>query len=275
MKTIIVPTDLSKHAETALIYAAGLAHELQFDRLVYLHVSASEPILPVDADLPAGEVDQYLSDQLAEVLNAPIFGTSKVEGIVRVMAHTPVLKGILSIADEFRPELIVVGTHGNTSLEKLIFGSVTRDLLEKSNYPVLAIPRNFVFKKVHQVFWASSLDNFEENLLNIMSYIGAWDLQLQILHLDFHGQTDLKIKRARKKLTELGVDPHILEVLSLSEEVPLVEAFNRKLRDARQDWLAFVRKKVSWYAQPLLPFKWMEMAMHLQNPMLMIPEASE
>lgn len=275
MKTILVPTDLSTHAETALIYAAGLAHELQADRLVYVHVSESDPILPKEADLPDSEIQNYLQNQLNEVLNAPLFGQSKVEGLVWVKANSPALNGILEAAEEFHPDLIVVGTHGNTGLEKLVFGSVTLDLLEKSPYPVLAIPRNFVFKKVHKVYWASSLSDFEEKLLHIMSYTGSWDLLLQIIHFDFQGTTDARVRRAHKKLEELGVAKGMLEVISMTEEIPLVDAFNRRLREASQDWVAFIRKKTDGYTRPLLPLKWMQMAMHLQNPMLMLPALNE
>jgi nucleotide-binding universal stress UspA family protein len=47
---------------------------------------------------------------------------------------------ILKAADEWRANMIVVGTHGRTGVMHLLMGSVAEELLKRSNLPLLVVP---------------------------------------------------------------------------------------------------------------------------------------
>ncbi|MBK7580425.1 MAG: universal stress protein [Myxococcales bacterium] len=45
--------------------------------------------------------------------------------------------GVLAMAEDVHADLVVVGTHGRTGLERLLLGSVAMDLLRRAHCPVL------------------------------------------------------------------------------------------------------------------------------------------
>lgn len=49
--------------------------------------------------------------------------------------------GILQAADEYEPGLVVLGTHGRTGLDHLLMGSVAEQVVRKSRWPVLVVPK--------------------------------------------------------------------------------------------------------------------------------------
>ena len=49
------------------------------------------------------------------------------------------IQAICCYADEIKPDSIIMGSHGRTSLLKLLFGSVSAGVFEKAKYPVLMV----------------------------------------------------------------------------------------------------------------------------------------
>jgi nucleotide-binding universal stress UspA family protein len=46
---------------------------------------------------------------------------------------------ILEVAEELKPDLIVIGSHGRSGLDHLLIGSVTERVLRKADLPVLVV----------------------------------------------------------------------------------------------------------------------------------------
>jgi len=47
---------------------------------------------------------------------------------------------ILRVAEQKRPDLIVMATHGRTGVQRLLLGSVTEKVVRAASCPVLAVP---------------------------------------------------------------------------------------------------------------------------------------
>ena len=48
-------------------------------------------------------------------------------------------RAILDLAETIKAELIVMGSHGRSGLEKLVMGSVTQRVLQHTKLPVLVV----------------------------------------------------------------------------------------------------------------------------------------
>jgi nucleotide-binding universal stress UspA family protein len=48
---------------------------------------------------------------------------------------------VLRVAEEEKPSVIVVGSHGKSNLEEILIGSVSEKVVRKVKYPVLVIKR--------------------------------------------------------------------------------------------------------------------------------------
>ena len=143
MKTfqrILFPTDFSSIAEHAFGYALGIAREFGA-RLFILHVINEQAdlrgfYLPhlayerVEADIT--EAARRMMDEF----RAGIAGYDNHEG--EVVSGVPYAE-ILKAADEHDADLIVMGTHGLTGVEHLLFGSTAERVLRHAKCPVMTV----------------------------------------------------------------------------------------------------------------------------------------
>ena len=71
-------------------------------------------------------------NKAATHLRDPEIKTSLVEG--------ETAKALLAYAEEWEADLIVMGTHGHSVLEKIFMGTVAQKVLEKTKIPVYMVP---------------------------------------------------------------------------------------------------------------------------------------
>ena len=137
---LLVPFDFSGHAEVALRHAAALA-EAFGARLDLLH--AVEPsALPEAYDfglLWGHNVPDLLAHSrvaLHRIAEAHL--DPEHRGDVLVETNTPAA-AILDAAEERRPDLIIMTTHGRTGLKRFALGSVAEKVVQYATCPVLTV----------------------------------------------------------------------------------------------------------------------------------------
>jgi nucleotide-binding universal stress UspA family protein len=125
-----VPTDWSEPSNHAFRFAAVLARELDA-QLVVLHV------VPLPAVMYGPPPESYL-EHLREELCC--LTPSDPETRVRhlVVEGDPAAM-IVKAAGENQCDLIVMGTHGRTGLNRLLMGSVAEEVVRKAPCPVLTV----------------------------------------------------------------------------------------------------------------------------------------
>ena len=139
---ILVPTDFSVHSENALLYAKELA--LLFDaQLDLLHaVSIPAQVTFYDTGLFSiyeyqPELEVYAEDQL-KVFYEDSSGPD-LKRVTFTVAYEPEADSIRRFADENDSDLIVMGTHGRTGLERFMMGNVTARTIRHVNTPVFIV----------------------------------------------------------------------------------------------------------------------------------------
>ena len=141
-RKILMPTDFSDTAGTALYYAKELAHQFNAE-LHLLHV-AEDPALvagwPVMPSGPASEVGEEVAafrEELKKLLGSDNRTPLKTE--VHVIFGQPTGLAISRFAAEHEFELIVMGTHGRGPLTHALMGSVAEHVVRSAPCPVLTI----------------------------------------------------------------------------------------------------------------------------------------
>ena len=132
---ILVPTDGSTSVEGAIDRAIDLA--TRYGATLHL-LSVVEPIYTVNDGL--GSIyDTLESDARASVEETA--GRCEAADVTTVTAlRTGVPhREILDYADEEGVDLIVMGTHGRTGLDRYLLGSVTEKVVRLSDVPVLTV----------------------------------------------------------------------------------------------------------------------------------------
>ncbi|MBT6155664.1 MAG: universal stress protein [Planctomycetaceae bacterium] len=143
VKKILVATDFSDHARTALEYAASFASSFGSEVLL-CHVVPGPDLL---SQLPPGGEGYFPpnftdSQQQAatEEGNRWLQDAGVSGGRMLTPAGTPFVE-IVRLAREEDVDLVVVGTHGRGAVAHMLLGSVAEKVVRKSPCPVLTVPQ--------------------------------------------------------------------------------------------------------------------------------------
>jgi nucleotide-binding universal stress UspA family protein len=137
--TVLIPTDGSDHSVRAAEHGHFLAQ--LFDATV--HVINVVDIQGAAGMFDAGGIVQSINDQLIAEGETAIEAVEAVVG-ERDSVTTTVVKGepsetILEYADDHDVDVITMGTHGRTGLNRYIAGSVTERVVRLADVPVLTV----------------------------------------------------------------------------------------------------------------------------------------
>jgi universal stress protein A len=139
LRSVLCPIDFSEQSRLALRYAEAVARR-SGARLIVSYVN--DPLLVAAA--AAALHDRRVAQRSAKELRTFIDATLQPDASKRLRLKTQVSVGspadeILKAADH-GADLIVMGTHGLTGVNRLLMGSTTLSVLQRTTIPVLAVP---------------------------------------------------------------------------------------------------------------------------------------
>ena len=126
IRRVLCPVDLSTAAAKALRYAAALSSALGAE-LTVLFVESDDTDRPRDVE----------PRELTAFIEATVPSAAGMHPIQRPGEPTD---EILRTAAALNSDLIVMGTHGRTGVQRLLLGSVAENVLGRSPTPVLVVP---------------------------------------------------------------------------------------------------------------------------------------
>ncbi|MFZ5478527.1 MAG: universal stress protein [Myxococcota bacterium] len=143
-KSILVPVDFSETASHALRLAVQLARHGQ-GRLTLLHVGLAPGVGVIGIEtygIPVPDTFVQLHEQLAQERQHALERLAREEIPEDVVWRCKVREGfapdeILAEAKSGGHDLVLMGTHGRTGVERVVLGSVTERVLRKAEIPVL------------------------------------------------------------------------------------------------------------------------------------------
>ena len=138
-RRILVATDFAESAERALACAVQLARRHGAE-LVLVHVYMDLPAYP---EITAGQVEAIYEEQRAwiEAALERRARAARGEGLLAraVLRTGPAASTIAETAKDEGADLLVVGTHGRSGLDRLILGSVAERVVRLASCPVLVV----------------------------------------------------------------------------------------------------------------------------------------
>ncbi len=138
---IAVATDGSSTADSAVEVAIDLARRYGADLLVVaiapppqVFATPNAPFVPVE--IPARDASHYRGVVDAAAQRARAAGVTSVSG---VSDEGPAVEGILAQVTAHRSDLLVVGSRGLSTAQRLLLGSVSTGLATHAPCPVLVV----------------------------------------------------------------------------------------------------------------------------------------
>ncbi|GAA5520205.1 universal stress protein [Aliifodinibius salicampi] len=184
---ILHPTDFSKPAKNAFTYTREIALKVNA-KIVVMHSSK----LPYAYGSEIKMQEAVYNDEYKDLHIEPTieFGDT-VSNILK-----------------FSGDLIVMGSTGKTNMGKVLFGSVSSEILLNSKIPVLIAPTDQPYSTFSHLIFAT---DYRERDLEILGELTTWaklfDAEITVLHITPEDNLESSINfRGFKKLAEENID---------------------------------------------------------------------
>jgi len=188
MKKILFPSDFSKTANNAFDYACKLANQWNAN-IDVIHIynntltsKAFSKYYDIDSEVIHEEKIKDFENKVDELIE--INKTDRVHNKKLIYGRV-VSKEIAKFAKDGAYDMIVMGMKGEHNRIEKIMGSVTTNLMEKAECPVLAIPEKASFREIKKMAYATDLskgsDMGIDKAFDFSDEIGA---ELNFLHVD-------------------------------------------------------------------------------------------
>jgi nucleotide-binding universal stress UspA family protein len=139
--TILAPVDFSSGSKTAVEYAAALAKALR-STITLFHVyhksDLMSGIVPGADPWADDKTNQAIARTELEKMRVETERSSGVEVRAIVVSGSPA-EQIVSYASRGAFDLVVMGTHGRTGIQRFLMGSVAETVVRHARCPILTI----------------------------------------------------------------------------------------------------------------------------------------
>lgn len=134
---ILVPTDGSEGTRNAVAHAIDLAttYDAALHTLFVIETNVGVDTTTVDLMGMLEETGQHALDEVIQQADAA--GIDEIEGTI---GQGPPHRAIVDYVDEHDIDVIVMGTHGRSGLDRYLIGSVTEKVVRTAQVPVMTVP---------------------------------------------------------------------------------------------------------------------------------------
>ncbi len=216
LKKVLYLTDFSEPSEAALPYAAAVARE--YSAKVYaFHVMTPTPYVYTTPETTVATMEACEEAAQAEMQRTD----AQLVGLVHetiVENDVGVWPAVERAIQQLGIDMIVVGTHGRSGVERLLLGSVAEEIFRRSSVPVLTIgpwAASAVHNaaKFHRILFAT---DFTKESLAAAPYAISMaqenQARLTLLHVIQNGHNRGDEKRAEQSIADamhrlLGIVP--------------------------------------------------------------------
>ena len=279
MKNILLPTDFSRNAWNAILYALELYKNepCQFYLLnTYTPNIAASRFMATTISTESLAVESYSKEGLNSVLKAiqnkynnPLHRFKTISSF-SLLAHQ-----VRELVNDYAMDMVILGTKGASGVSEVFMGSnAVRVIKAVKNCPVLAIPEDFKFETPTEIAFATDFNRFytQSELQPIINLVKTFNSVLRIVHVQdkIKALTELQqfnLSMLRKYFG--AIEHYIHTVTELNSVSKTLEVFADELDIhllAMLNYQHSYMEKVT--REPIVK----RLAFHAQIPLLVIPE---
>lgn len=210
MKTILVPTDFSECADNALRFAAFVANKTGAS-INLLHVievpsvGFNGDIEPITDDVPymmglLKATRAKMKKLLAQPYLKDITKRHNIE-VGSIEVH------ILKAAEKYEADLIIMGTHGLSSISKVLTGSTANKIVNHATIPVLTIKENIKEPVIRKILYATDFsETADKTFSEVETLAKLLDAEIEIVKVvtrfqfETSSQSENAISRFKEKV---------------------------------------------------------------------------
>jgi len=287
MKTILVLTDFTENATHAAKTAVILGSKLHTNLLLF-NTYLTAPVVPEYAGGPwvVDEIMQRESlckNKLQRLQFALEDVIERLEAdTLKPAVHIQSGEGSLGINVEETIqqkdiELVVMGARSDSTIEHLLNGSETSEVINRSARPVFILPHNVSLKRIKKVVFATDFDQADISAVRYLTKIGKkFNFQLEIVHVAVYGDNNsLKVKKEKEFLSQVSKLDYPAITYNAVRGKDVVNRLNNLCNETGTDMLALVHHQHSFFMRLLKQSTTNDALLNQSIPLLVIPSQIE
>jgi len=270
--SIVVPTDFSRKSEIAIRYACEIASntggEVHFLNVIeepYDFPSRVQEIL----DARKKENEDKLSDIIQGLHTVDEFRIIKMKGVVKT---GKVLSTTRQFARDQNHNLIVIGLGGEADIRKVLYGSITNNLLMTSEIPVLAISKHIDYRELKTMLFATDMRKRDiRHIKKMREFCLDIGVTLKLIHIAENEELpgSEKLNRFNEKLRKITKNPNAGVIVHHGDS--FTEGITQYIGNDKHTLLVMTRYKKKFWEWLLSNSTVKSIAQMASVPLLMLP----
>ncbi|OED39973.1 hypothetical protein AB832_03740 [Flavobacteriaceae bacterium (ex Bugula neritina AB1)] len=192
MKRILVPTDFSNNAYSALFYATRLFQHQPCQFYILNTFQVETPILTSRIDTSKGDLlyrklSAKSEDGLKEIYHAIVRDTENLEHIFETISVSKDLTETINKTIKTKEiDLVVMGTKGVTGASSIFMGSNTVKAIQRvKECQILMVPDQYDFEKPLEIAFPTDFRRFylEEELKPLIDVASLFGSKIRVFHI--------------------------------------------------------------------------------------------
>ena len=245
MKNILFPTDFSLNSDQAFPYALDIAYLLGADLVIF----NSYRLPHSKSNIMTSLLDRMKEDSNNELerLKKEALSNQKYKNLkITITSRSGSFISLIPIvADEFKSDLIVMGTKGSNSLKEIFIGTNTLEVIQNTEIPILTVPEKAKNSKVDKIAMAVDLKKIKDPqqlrpLLEMAKICRASIEFVHVMHPDDQDSTQDRFNQImflEKFASETPSNIHIIT------DGDIIEGLSRYIAAEKPDMLAMLSRK--------------------------------
>lgn len=194
-KRILIPVDFSEYSMQACSFAFNMAKAINAKvKIMHIYFNPFYPntfLKQQDDNKEYESIEEKVKENIQKLCNDI---DNKIEsGEYPSVNYSYFVKEglpeeeIVLFAEDYKPEVIIMGTRGKGEKEGDLIGSVTANVIEMTHFPIIAIPHNTPFATIEEVKKISFLTNFSQRDIlafdKMVQTVQQCDFVFEIVHV--------------------------------------------------------------------------------------------
>jgi nucleotide-binding universal stress UspA family protein len=279
MKHILVTTDFSNDAYSALFYSANLMASKSctfyilnaFDEFTPL-VGEKKAVLGSEKWLKLVEIDS--KEKLLNVLHKINLDTdNSIHSFKTISKNGKLTKILKKIIQDNAIDLVVMGNKGNTGTEELFMGSTTIQVANSINLcPILAVPKQIDYKIPKEIAFVTDLKKGcgKKNIAPLLFVASLSNANIRVMHINekepLDAEQEFKRKLLENYLKDYSYSFHWIQ--NFSDKAQVIDTF---LENQHIDLFSMIHHKHSFFEKIIREPVIKDVSIYADIPLLILP----
>ena len=282
-RRILVPVDFSEYSMQACLFAFDLAKSINAKvKIIHIYFNPFYPQRYTKQQTKKVEhksVEEQVKANIQKLCNE--IDSKILSGELPSVNYSYFIKEglpeeeIVLFANDYKPELLIMGTRGKDEKEGDLIGSVTANVIEMTHLPLMAIPHNTSFARIRDVRKISFLTNFSQRDIlafdKMVQTLVECDFMFEVIHVS----TSEKDKWDENKKAEVK-DYFVSKYLDLRilfkqiETEDFLTGLDTYIQNEKIDVLALTTSKRNIFMRMFRPSISRKMLYHSNTPLFIL-----